>query len=47
MEERMLIQVKMEMHTNGGDEGDERKQVDRDQQGGDQAVPVHHKNYEK
>ena len=37
-----------EMHTNGRDNGDEWKQVNRDEQGGDQAVPVHQitiKNY--
>ena len=30
-------------HTNGRDEGNEWKQVDWDEQGGDQSVPVHQK----
>ena len=40
MEERWVIQVKI-LHTDGRDEGNEWKQVDWDEQGGDQSVPVH------
>ena len=38
--ERVVHVKDIEMNTNGGDEGDKWKQVDRDQQGSDQAVPV-------